>query len=63
MSLSKTLKKTKLPRTLNRYPQKKERKQGTSYTIDGIRIEARKKVLGHIPIRLFTITRCFSVEY
>ena len=46
MSLSKTLKKTKLPRTLNRCSQKKEIKQATSYTIYGIRIEARKKSIG-----------------
>ena len=36
MSLPKTLKKTKLPRTVNRCPQKNERKQATSYAIDGI---------------------------
>ena len=46
MSLSKTLKKTKLPRTLNRCPQKKERKQAISHTIYGVRIEARKKSIG-----------------
>ena len=44
MSLSQTLKKAKLPRTLSRFPQKKERKQVTSYTIDGVRIKERKKV-------------------
>ena len=46
MSLSKTLKKMKVPRTLNRCPQKKERKQATSYTIYGVIIEARKKSVG-----------------
>ena len=62
LSLSEALK-TKLPRTLKRYPQKKEREQATSYTIDDIRIEARKKVLDHILIRLFAITRCLRVKY
>ena len=37
------MKKAKLPRTLDRFPQKKEWKQVTSYTIDGIRIKERKK--------------------
>ena len=44
MSLSLTLKKNKLTRTLNRCRQRNERKQATSYTIDGIRIKERKKV-------------------
>ena len=43
MPLPRTQRKTKLPRTLNRCQQKKERKQGTSYSIDDI-IEARKKL-------------------
>ena len=43
MPLPRTQRKTKLPRTLNRCSQKKERKQGTSYTIDDI-TEARKKL-------------------
>ena len=43
MPLPRTQRKTKLRRTLNRGQQKKERKQGTSYSIDDI-IEARKKL-------------------
>ena len=41
-----SLSKTKLPRRVNRCPQKKGKKQATSYTIYGIRIEARKKSIG-----------------
>ena len=43
MSLSKTWKRTKLPRTLKRCPQKEERKEAVCYTIDGIR--SKKKML------------------
>ena len=42
---SKILKKTKLPRALNRFPKKKKKKQATSCTIDGIRIKERRKNL------------------
>ena len=43
MSLSKTWKRTKLPRTFNRCPQKEERKEAVCYKIDGIRSKKNVK--------------------